>query len=146
MLDDVRGMSNYAYHIKEYTGKGYLCVGDSHRFMDPIFSFGLHFALAEAAKAGDAISMYLKGETADLENPFTKYQETCERGQDVIMALLDAFWDYPLAFSLYLKDKKYWGDFIDMFAGRVYAENPYDGLLALLELNKGELGVSKNFA
>lgn len=135
MCEDVMGMSNYSYHIKEFTGKGYLCVGDSHRFIDPIFSFGMHFALAEAVQAGDAIDMYLKGESADMDNPFAAYQERCDRGQDVVMNMLDAFWDYPLAFSLNVKSKKYRDDFIDMFAGRVYVDEPYGGLLVLQKLN-----------
>ena len=24
-----------------FTGKGFICVGDAHRFIDPIYSFGL---------------------------------------------------------------------------------------------------------
>lgn len=49
--------------------------------------------------------------------------------------MLDAFWDYPLAFSLYLKDKRYRDNFIDMFAGRVYDTEPSRGLLELRRLN-----------
>jgi flavin-dependent dehydrogenase len=147
MVDDVRGMSNYSYHVKEFTGRGYICVGDSHRFIDPIFSFGMHFALAEAIKASDAIEQYIKGETANLENPFIEYQQECERGQDVVMNMLDAFWDYPLAFSLYVKSKQHQEDFIDMFAGRVYREEPYEGLQVLQKLNdEGRLGQSRSIA
>ncbi len=131
ILEEMRASSNYSYHIKQFTGKGYLCVGDSHRFIDPIFSLGMHFATVEARFAADAIADYLQGKTADLDNPFQAYQEHAEKGQNVIQDMLDAFWDYPLAFYLYIKDKRYRDDFIDMFAGRVYDSDASEGLKAL---------------
>ena len=35
-------------------GPGYICVGDSHRFVDPIFSFGLYVAIQESKAAVEA--------------------------------------------------------------------------------------------
>jgi hypothetical protein len=95
----------------------------------------MHFSMAEAVMAADHIADYLGGKTAGLDNPFKEYQEICERGMDVIQDMLDAFWDYPFAFSLYIKDKRYRSNFIDMFAGRVYTTEPSAGLMALRKLN-----------
>lgn len=131
---EVRGMSNYSYQIKDFTGKGFLCLGDAHRFIDPIFSLGLHFALHEGRMAANAIADEIANPTG-AENPYLEFQKTCEGGMDIVQTMLDAFWDYPLAFSLYLKAKKYREGFIDLFAGRVYDGNAFAGVQALEKLN-----------
>lgn len=139
MIEEARACSNYSYHIKNFTGKNYLCVGDSHRFIDPIFSLGLHFSMAEGRKAAMAIRSAYNGEfpVGSSENqPFRNYELECDKGQDIIQEMLDAFWDYPLAFSLYIKDKRYRPNFIDMFAGRVYTTEAGPGLQAFRKLNR----------
>ncbi len=115
----VQTISNYSYQVKQSAGDGFLCVGDSHRFIDPIFSFGVHFAISEAQFATQAIKTYLgKPQQAGL-NPFAVYQNLVEQGQDIIQDLLDCFWEYPLAF-LYFVHHQYRATMIDIFAGRIY--------------------------
>ena len=58
---DVRASSNYSYTIEKYTGPNYLCVGDAHKFIDPIFSYGVHFALHEGGAAAEAIAASTDG-------------------------------------------------------------------------------------
>jgi hypothetical protein len=38
---DIHVIPNYSYQVKAFCGKGFMCLGDAHRFIDPIFSFGL---------------------------------------------------------------------------------------------------------
>ncbi len=131
LVEPVRAASNYSYHIRNFTGKGFLCVGDAHRFVDPIFSFGLHFAVAEGQLAADAIADYLRRDGEGFgDNPFALYEEVCERGMDAIEDMVDCFWLNPLAFS-YFVHKKYREELIDLFAGRVYEEPPNAGLVAI---------------
>ncbi len=73
-VEETRGISNYSYWIKNFVGDGFLCVGDSHRFIDPIFSLGLLFGTKEAEFAAEAINQYLSGKAANPENPFLDYQ------------------------------------------------------------------------
>ncbi len=127
LVEEVRAISNYSYHIKNFTGKGFLCVGDSHRFVDPIFSFGLNFAMVEAEKASEWILRDLNGELTDLENPYAEFERWSEQGQDVIQDLIDCFWEQPLAFA-YIVHSKYPQDIIDLFAGRIYMEDESPGL------------------
>ncbi len=135
LVEEVRATSNYSYHIRNFTGKGFLCVGDAHRFIDPIFSFGLHFALTEAHLAANAIAAYLQdGVGSDAENPFAEYERYCELGMNTIQDLLDCFWDHPISFAFFAHSR-YVDDFIDMFAGRVYQETPSKGLLAVRKVN-----------
>ncbi len=133
LVEEVHAASNYSYHIKEFTGKGYLCVGDSHRFIDPIFSFGVHVSFAEARMVSEAIARYLNGDGRDAVNPFAAYQRRSELGQGVVQSLIDAFWNRPLAFGFFVH-VRYVEDCIDMFAGRIYEEEPSPGLVAMRKL------------
>lgn len=143
LVEEVRAISNYSYHIKQFTGKNYLAIGDSHRFVDPIFSFGLFFAVSEARLASEAIARYLGGETAGEEMPFTEYQAVAERGQDVIQSVLDCFWEQPYSFAFFAHSR-YTEDLIDMFAGRIYNEEPSPGLVAIRNrVNNGRQELAK---
>ena len=135
LVDDVRVIPNYSYQVKNFCGKGFLCIGDAHRFVDPIFSFGLSGALREAQFAAPAVCAYLEGAGRDLPNPFARHQLFCEKGIDVLEDVVDTFWEHPLAFALCVHER-YRDQMIDMFAGRVYEhENqPSPALLAFRKL------------
>jgi len=120
-VEEARAATSYSYWCRHFTGKGFLCVGDSHRFMDPIFSFGLFFAVKEAQYASEALVRYFNGETRNLDNPFAEYEALVDGGQDVIQDLVDCFWDFPLAFQM-LVHRSHQEDMVDLFAGRVYGE------------------------
>src|SRR6266702_3122322 len=133
-VEEVRGISNYSYRLLNFTGKGFLCVGDSHRFIDPVFSFGVFFAMKEAEYAAASIASFFAGSKRDQPNPFADYQRVCDRGQDSVQELIDAFWQHPYAFKL-LAHHRYPEDVIHMFAGRVYEETPLPGLVAMRAIN-----------
>ncbi len=111
--------ANYSYHIREFTGPGYACVGDSHRFIDPVFSFGVHFGMHEGRKLAETIADHLAAGAPDAVNPFKEYQEYAEAGQDIIQDLLDAFWLEPYGFA-YSVHAAHRDEIIDFFAGRIY--------------------------
>ncbi len=134
LTEEVRAISNYSYHTDHFTGKGYLCIGDSHRFIDPVFSFGLFFAMKEAELSSAAVAAYLEGAGRDKANPFDDFERLSTCGMDTIQELIDAFWTQPLAFAVYVHSR-YTEDCIDMFAGRVYMDEPSAGLRAFRQLN-----------
>ena len=119
LVEEVRAIPNYSYQVRDFCGKGFMCIGDAHRFVDPIFSFGLSAALREAEFAAPAVKAWLEGKNRDSENPFADYQLFCEKGIDVLEDLLDAFWEHPFAFSVCVHDR-YRDLLTDTFAGRVY--------------------------
>lgn len=118
-VEPVRTISNYSYHVRQFTGKGFLCVGDAHRFIDPIFSFGVYFAMKEASLAAQAIEQIMAHKRSLSSNPFAEYQALVEQGQDVIQDLLDCFWTQPLVFLIFAH-YQYREGMIDPFAGRIY--------------------------
>ncbi len=119
--EEVRSISNYSYEVKNFTGKSFLCVGDAHRFIDPIFSFGLYFAMKEAQFAGETIVDYFNGAERDAANPFAEYERKTNAGQNIVQDLVDCFWDFPMAFLVFVH-QRYTKDIIDCFAGRIYGE------------------------
>lgn len=123
--EEVRSISNYSYCVEHFTGKGFLCVGDSHRFIDPIFSFGLYFAIKEAEMAAQAVTQYFAGENRDAANPFAAFEQTTMQGQNIVQDLVDCFWDFPFQFA-YLVHHKHPLDIIDCFAGRLYGDEQQD--------------------
>lgn len=119
LVEDVHVIPNYSFQVKDFCGKGFLCLGDAHRFVDPIFSFGVSLALHEAKLAAPQIRAYLNGEGRDAANPFASYQLYVEKGIDVLEDMLDGFWEQPMAFSLCVHHR-YRDLMTDIFAGRVY--------------------------
>ena len=134
LVEEARAIPNYSYHIKQFTGKGYICIGDAHRFIDPIFSFGLYLTIREASFAADSIGKYFAGAGRDEPNPFAAHQCLCEGGMDVIQDLMDAFWDQPLAFAV-LAHRQHIEGIIDIFAGRIYMDKPSDALEEIHAIN-----------
>jgi flavin-dependent dehydrogenase len=134
-VEEARAVSNYSYEISHYTGARHLCVGDSHRFIDPVFSFGLHFAVKEGQFAAEAIERHLGAAVPESESdaPFLDYQRLSTRGMDAIQSLIDAFWERPTQFAL-IAHRKHREETIDLFAGRVYGERPSRALTAMREI------------
>lgn len=131
--EEVRAISNYSYEVSDFTGPGFLCVGDSHRFIDPVFSFGMFFAIKEAQLAAEAASAWFSGGNRTSQ-PFVEYARTANNGMNTIQELIDAFWNQPVPFSVFVHSR-YVEDCIDMFAGRVYSPEPSPALLAFRKLN-----------
>jgi flavin-dependent dehydrogenase len=102
LVEDVHVIPNYSYQVRGFCGRGYVCLGDAHRFIDPIFSFGLYVAVKEAQLVAPAVARYLAGEGRDAANPFAGHQLYCERGIDVLEDMIDLFWEQPLLFATFV--------------------------------------------
>jgi 1H-pyrrole-2-carbonyl-[peptidyl-carrier protein] brominase len=135
LIEETRSIPNYSYQVRRFCGKGYICVGDSHRFIDPIFSFGLYISAYEAMRAAAEVKNYLSGKGRDESNPFAVHQLQMEQGIDVLEDVMDTFWEYPLAFArmthVVHKDLV-----IDVFAGRLWERQPNTAVLDMRKLLK----------
>ncbi len=126
LVEPAHVIPNYSFQVRKFAGPGYICVGDSHRFVDPIFSFGLYVAIKEAGLAADAVVDYLAGKGRDSDDPFNEYMTYTEKAIDILEDVLDTFWENPLAFSVFVHNR-YRGPMMDVFAGRIYDGMPHDG-------------------
>ncbi len=120
MVEDVHVIPNYSYQVKGFTGKGFICVGDAHRFIDPIFSFGVTVAMREGQFMAPLVRDYLEGKNRDAVNPFADYELLCEKGIDILEDMIDLFWEQPFAFATFVH-YRYTPLMTDMLAGRIYA-------------------------
>jgi flavin-dependent dehydrogenase len=130
LVEHVHVIPNYSYQVNGFCGEGFICIGDAHRFIDPIFSFGLMVTMREGQSVAPIIRAYLEDANRDKPNPFADHQLFCEMGIDV----LDSFWENPLSFAhcVYSRHTEY---MTDMFAGRIYAHERQP-TLALLSFRK----------
>ena len=118
-VEEVHVIPNYSYQVRGFCGKGFICLGDARRFIDPIFSFGLSATMREAEFAVPHIVSYLKGERRAEANPFDGFQRFVEKGTDNLEDMVDLFWEQPFAFATFVH-QRYREQLIDAFAGRVY--------------------------
>ena len=134
LIENVHVIPNYSYQVRRFCGKGFICIGDAHRFIDPIFSFGLSATMREAEFSVPHVLGYLGGKGRDLANPFAEHMVFCEKGTDNLEDMVDLFWEKPFTFSG-LVHRFYREEMIDAFAGRVY-ETEHQPSRAILAFRK----------
>lgn len=134
-VESVRVIRNYSYRINPFVGDGWLCVGDAHRFADPIFSFGVAMAMSEARAAADAIHRAV--ETGSWEQPFADYVAFSNRGQNAAFDLIRYFWKFPAFFGVQARGPMR-KDFIRMLAGDLF--EPHD--IPALAMMRNSLALS----
>ena len=137
LVEKVHVIPNYSYQVRGFCGRGFICIGDSHRFIDPIFSFGLTVSMREAEFAAPLVRDYLHGKGHDEANPFREHQIACEKAIDNVEDMIDLFWEQPFAFATFVY-QRYPREVTDAFAGRIYeAEHqPSTAILAFRRLLK----------
>jgi flavin-dependent dehydrogenase len=126
-VEDVHVIPNYSFQVRRFAGPGFVCVGDSHRFVDPIFSFGLYVALQESKLAVDHALGLLGGPRAAEATTHHQYMVGVERAIDKLEDMIDMFWENPLAFAI-MVHKRYREPMTDLFSGRIYDGQPNLGL------------------
>ena len=70
LVEDVHVIPNYSYQVNGFCGKGFICIGEAHRFIDPIFSSGLTVTMREGQSVAPIIRAYLEDANRDKPNPF----------------------------------------------------------------------------
>lgn len=144
LVEEPHVVPNYSFQVRKFAGPGYMCIGDSHRFVDPIFSFGLYVAMQEAGLATNEVMGWLDGKGRDSDNPFQEYMHHTERAIDMLEDMIDTFWENPLAFA-YMAHRKYREQVLDMFAGRVYDGMPVADRDEALEVFRRLLKRERNY-
>jgi putative MFS transporter len=137
LVEDVHMVPNHSYQVRQFCGKGFVCIGDAHRFIDPIFSFGATVTMREAQLAAPLVKAYLEGAHRDDPNPFAQHQLLCEKGIDVLEDTLDLFWEQPLGFS-YLVHSQHPDLMGDILGGRIYERQPSAAIHDLREMLQRE--------
>jgi len=119
--EPIYAIPNFSYRVHNYTGKGFVCIGDAHRFIDPIFAYGVYFGIQEGEFAAETIAQLLAGEIKTNGNPFADFERLCDEGNEVVEDVIGVLWEYPLAFQRIVT----WRDKVpslDLLSGRIYGE------------------------
>src|SRR5436305_5272283 len=119
LVEKVHVIPNYSYQVRRFCGKGFLGIGDAHRFIDPIFSFGLTVTMREAEFAAPLVREYLEGKNRNGKNPFREHQIFCEKAIDALNDMIDLHCDHPFAFATFVYHR-HPDEMTDAFAGRIY--------------------------
>ncbi len=137
LVEKVHVVPNYSYQVRGFCGKGFICLGDAHRFIDPIFSFGVTVTMREAELAAPLVRDYLAGQLRDEENPFREHEIACEKGIDNLEDMIDLFWEQPFAFATFVY-ARYPEQMTDAFAGRIYESErqPSPAIMAFRKMLK----------
>ena len=84
-------LADFSYRIDQLTGDGWLFVGDSAGFLDPLFSTGAHLAIKSADLAADAIHEALsRGDTSRAA--FGEYEKAVRYAVDLFLGVVQAFY------------------------------------------------------
>src|SRR5438876_711755 len=134
LVEKVHVIPNYSYQVRGFCGKGFICIGDAHRFIDPIFSFGLTVTMREGEFAAPLVRAYLEGNGRDKANPFAEHMLFCEKAIDNLEDMIDLFWEQPFAFATFAHHR-YIDEITDAFAGRIY-ETEHQPSRAILSFRK----------
>jgi len=120
-VEPIHAIPNFSYRVHNYTGKGFVCIGDAHRFIDPIFAYGVYFGIQEGEFAADRIAQLLSGEIKTNGNPFADFESLCDEGNEVVEDVIGVLWEYPLAFQRIFT----WRDTVpslDLLSGIIYGQ------------------------
>lgn len=142
--EPVRGLKRLAYRNREFSGDGWVLVGDAAAFLDPIYSSGLLLALASAELAAGCVHDAL--EDGDLSAArLGAFASPLGEGVDVIYRLIQAFYDPAFSFGRFVERfPTHRSTLIDCLVGDVVGKNMDSFKEALAEMSPppAPLGVS----
>jgi FADH2 O2-dependent halogenase len=88
---------NYSYVMDRFAGDGWLLVGDSARFVDPVFSSGVSVAMESAKRAADAIIAALRQNDVRA-TAFADYERAIRTGVDIWREFILLYYQLPPLF------------------------------------------------
>jgi FADH2-dependent halogenase/halogenation protein CepH len=89
----VRVARDYSYYSDTIAGPGWLMVGDSACFLDPLFSGGVTLALTTGVRAGEVVSDLLSNPEDEAE-ALEHYSNFVKTGYDMYQRLIRAYYDH----------------------------------------------------
>jgi flavin-dependent dehydrogenase len=134
-------VKEYSYATARPSGEGWVLVGDSWGFIDPIYSSGVWFALKSGQLAADAIIEGLQnGDTSGEQ--LGKWEPDFRRGTTWVRKLAEAWYCGQFRVGKFIREyPQHVGPMTDILIGRIFhpeAGNIFDDLDPWLERMKQE--------
>ena len=134
-IGPVRGIRRLAYLNRQVVGNGWVMVGDSAGFLDPVYSSGLFLALASGELAADCIHEALLADNLSAKKLGTFVQPLWE-GVEVIYRLIRAFYEPTFSFRRFAERfPNQRAALIDCLIGDVVGKDMNSFLAALAEMS-----------
>lgn len=92
-VEDVHPIADFSYRLTRLHGDGWVAVGDAASFLDPVFSSGVHIALATATRAADGIAAALGARGRLDAGDLAAYERFTRRGLDHFRRYILGFYD-----------------------------------------------------
>lgn len=117
---DYFSTKDFSYYSKQGAGNGWVLVGDSFGFIDPVYSSGVFLALKGGEFAADAINDALQ--RGDLTAPrLGQWQPLYKQGIENFRKLVYAFYAEDFSFGTFLKaNPQYKSNMVDILVGDVF--------------------------
>lgn len=134
----VRAAGNYSYKASRAYGPGYLLLGDSYAFVDPVFSSGVFLAMSSAERAVAIIDQVLD-QPERANRLFARYKRQIDRGITRFSWFIYRF-NTPALRYLFMGPRNTFGmrqAVISMLAGDVYVNRGIGWRLALFRIVYG---------
>jgi flavin-dependent dehydrogenase len=110
----------FSYSTSQSAGDGWVLVGDSWGFIDPIYSSGVYFGLKSGEMAADAIVEGLSvGDTSAKQ--LGRWLDDFTGGVKWISKLVDAYYTDGFSFGQFMKaHPEHRGNLTDLLIGRIF--------------------------
>jgi flavin-dependent dehydrogenase len=86
-----RAAADFSFNVRSLSGDGWLAVGDSGGFIDPLFSTGTHMAMHGGFHAADAIDEALRRGDTSRES-FASWEDGVRRGGALFQMMVESFY------------------------------------------------------
>ncbi|GAC1351416.1 MAG: NAD(P)/FAD-dependent oxidoreductase [Polyangiales bacterium] len=122
----VRAAADYSFRVGELAGAGWLAVGDSAGFLDPLFSSGAHLAMGGGDRAAEAIDEALRNDDVSAAR-FAPYARSVRNAGELFLGAVQSFYRGELRSLLFSKDQRpaLRRTITSMLAGDVF--HPHEG-------------------
>jgi len=118
-INDFKAEADYSYGMSEFVGDGWMLVGDSARFVDPIFSSGISIAAEAARAASETIIEAL--ETEDWSRAALKpYEDRMKAGVAIWYEFILLYYKLMHLFTYFIDSKEHRLQILQLLQGEVY--------------------------
>jgi FADH2 O2-dependent halogenase len=126
---------DYSYSMERFVGDNWMMVGDSARFVDPIFSSGISVALYSAKFAAEQIQQAF--ESGDFSAAALQpYEDTLRRGVEVWYEFIRLYYKLLPLFTHFIQSPKHRLGVMRLLQGEVFDREEVPVLKAMREYIK----------
>lgn len=105
---EVHAIGDYSYRSSRISGDGFVSIGDSAMFLDPVFSSGVFLAMTAAELAADTVAGALRRKGRVDGRDFRRFERTYRRGCDRFSTFVHGFYQPHFLETFYAEDPPAW--------------------------------------